>query len=50
MIGKNKMKSWKSAITTWEKRDKGEKPRNKFVNFEERSYDFAELEKRLARN
>lgn len=26
MIGKNKMKSWKSAINTWERHGKNEKP------------------------
>lgn len=52
MIGKNKMKSWKSAITTWEKRDNKPKatPTTKFSNFEERNYNFSELEKKFARN
>ena len=27
MIGKNKMKDWKSAVRTWEKREKKEKPK-----------------------
>lgn len=50
MIGKNKMKSWKSAITTWEKRDNKPKATTKFSNFEERNYNFSELEKKFARN
>lgn len=52
MIGKNKMKNWKSAITTWEKRDNKPKatPTTKFSNFEERNYNFSELEKKFARN
>ena len=27
MIGKNKMKDWKAAVRTWEKKDKDEKPK-----------------------
>ena len=55
MIGKNKMKDWKAAIRTWERRRKDEpvgmiKPLKKvsnFNNFQQRNYDFAELEKKL---
>jgi len=46
MIGKNKMKDWKSAVRTWEKKDNQEqKPKNKFKNFDSRSMDFSELER-----
>ena len=44
-IGKNKMKDWKSAVRTWERKDKeSPKPKNKFNNFDTRKYDFAALE------
>ena len=44
VIGKNgKMKDWKAAVRTWEKRSKPEK-KNKFDNFEGRKYDFERLE------
>ena len=35
MVGKNKMKDWKSAVRNWERRDK-EKSHNGFNNFEQR--------------
>ena len=35
MVGKNKMKDWKSAVRNWERRDK-EKNHNGFNNFEQR--------------
>ena len=48
MIGKNKMKDWKSAVRTWEKKDKEnsqpEKKGNKFNDFSQRKYDFDALE------
>ena len=58
MIGKNKMKSWKQAVVTWEKNNqdqtqtRGRPERtgntgNKFNNFPQRQYDFEELEKQL---
>ena len=51
MIGKNKMKDWHAAVRTWERsRSPKSPPVNKFHNFEERSYDFADLERRFARN
>ena len=47
MVGKNKMKSWKSAIITWEKR-REEKPKTtQFNNFHQRENDWASLEKEL---
>lgn len=46
MIGKNKMKDWKAAVRTWEKKDnQDKKPKNKFNNFDSRSMDFSELER-----
>lgn len=47
MIGKNKMKDWKAAVRTWEKKEK-EMPvtkKSKFDNFGQRKYDFGELER-----
>ena len=55
-VGNNPMKDWKACVRTWEKRDTGskrtspDKPITKFSNFEERTYNFSELEKRFARN
>lgn len=44
MIGKNHMKNWKSAVQTWERRQ--DKPKKTaFNNFNQRKYDFSELEK-----
>ena len=48
MVGKNKMKDWKAAVRNWERSSKQEtKPakQNQFHNFDERNYDFDELEK-----
>ena len=58
MIGKNKMKSWRQAVVTWEKNNRDQaqvrsRPErtgntgNKFNNFPQRKYDFEELEKQL---
>lgn len=50
MVGKNKMKDWKAAVRNWERSSKQEtKPakQNQFHNFDERNYDFDELEKWL---
>lgn len=50
MVEKNKMKDWKAAVRNWERSSKQEtKPakQNQFHNFDERNYDFDELEKRL---
>lgn len=56
MVGSNKMKDWKSAVRTWEKRD-NEKPKqqqatkiNKFNSFPQRDYsedDYLIMEQRL---
>ena len=44
-----KIKDWKACVRTWEKNNynKKEKPKNKFNNFEGRTYDATELEKLL---
>jgi predicted phage replisome organizer len=55
MVGKNKMKNWKSAVVTWEKRgiqrDGTQQPKpNKFNQFPQRTYTdqaMSELEKKL---
>lgn len=54
MIGKNKMKDWKAAVRNWNRRDKDEskqqakqKPKNRFHNFEQRTYDYEDLEQRF---
>lgn len=50
-VGNQSMKDWKAAVRTWEKRDRAkDKPKpkpNRFNNFEQRSYDFDELERKL---
>lgn len=57
MVGKNKMKDWRACVRTWEiKNRQNQKQRatpssnsnNSFHNFEQRDYDFVELEQRLA--
>ena len=49
MIGKNKMKDWKSAVRTWERSRKqsntGVETNKKIHNYDERDYDFDELMK-----
>ncbi len=50
MIGKNKMKSWKAALRTWEKPRDGPAPKsepNSFHNFDEHGYNYDNLEKKL---
>lgn len=52
-VGNNPMKDWKACVRTWEKRNNPipeKKPVTKFSNFEERTYNFSDLEKRFARN
>ena len=51
MIGKNKMKDWKAAVRTWEKKDKA-KPKSKSNSFtdgieKKQNYNFDELERLL---
>lgn len=46
MVGKNKMKDWKAAVRTWERRTKEEKqkePRNHFHNCESHGYDYEDI-------
>ena len=45
MIGKNKMKDWKSAVRTWERsrKDEEKKDKPKFDDFNQRSYDYDAL-------
>jgi hypothetical protein len=50
MVGKNKMKDWKAAVRTWEKRER-EKPqtKNAALNYEQRKYtddDIAAIERK----
>ena len=51
MVGKNKMKDWKAAVRNWGRKDAAAEPNNtkgnKFTNFEQRSYDYRELEGKL---
>lgn len=51
MIGKNRMKDWKAAVRTWERRGKKEGSpqgkQNQFNQFPQRDYDMKELEKKL---
>lgn len=51
MVGKNKMKDWKASVRTWEKSSNSTntKPKssNKFNNFQQRTYDYEELERQL---
>lgn len=52
MVGKNKMKDWRATVRNWNRSQrqelttKGEK-KNSFNNFDQRSYDYDELEKQL---
>ena len=49
MIGKNKMKNWKAAVITWEKREAGSsqpKPvQTRFHNFDQREYEKGTFDK-----
>lgn len=50
MIGKNKMKDWKAAVRTWEKRKRtepGAKSRNRFNNCESHGYDYEDILKQM---
>ena len=54
MIGKNKMKDWKATVRNWargQNKPAGSGPikpkKNAFQNFNQREYDFAELERQL---
>ena len=51
MVGKNKMKDWKAAVRNWARKDMAAKPNNtngnRFCNFEQREYNYDDLERRL---
>ena len=49
MVGKNKMKDWKAAIRTWERREQKDTKASKtaFHQFQQNDYDFNDLEKKL---
>lgn len=51
MVGKNKMKDWKATVRNWARQGRATKPNNtkgnRFTNFEQRSYDYDNLEKQL---
>lgn len=46
-VGGQPMKDWKAAVRTWERRDKGEDKLQKGHFENERSYNFAEIERTL---
>ena len=52
MVGKNKMKDWQAAVRNWIKgMDKKPAPKqNRFNDFQQRDYDYGELEKMLIAN
>ena len=47
MIGKNKMKDWKAAVRTWERKENKPAMATKQHFENQNSYDFADLEKKL---
>lgn len=59
LVGKSKMKDWKAAVRNWARQDEEKKKnaltnndlvkpkKNAFQNFNQRNYDFSELEKAL---
>ena len=50
-VGNQPMKDWKACVRTWERRDKSvQRTTNKFLNFEQRTYDMDELERKLLDN
>lgn len=50
MIGKNKMKSWQSAVGTWERRQKKDHKPNPFKEFKQNTYDYDSLESKIIAN
>lgn len=52
-VGNQKMKDWKAAFRTWEKRDgptaRSGTKKNSFLNFPQREYDYDALERALVR-
>lgn len=51
-IGKDTMKDWRAAVRTWARRDNKPKAQkdNKFNEFEQNTYDYDELERKLTAN
>ena len=49
-IGKNKMKSWQSAVGTWERRSKKDRKSNPFKEFPQNKYDYDSLESKIIAN
>lgn len=49
-IGKDTMKDWRAAVRTWARRDNKPKKDNKFNEFEQNTYDYDELERKLTAN
>ena len=50
-VGNQPMKDWKACVRTWERRDKSvQRTNNKFLNFEQRTYDMDDLERKLLEN
>lgn len=51
MVGRNKMKDWKAAVRNWERGQKerttDDKKKNKFQNFNQRTYDYDSMERKL---
>ena len=50
MVGKNKMKDWKAAVRTWERREVSNNPvkKNSFNDFSQKQdYDFSSIEEKL---
>lgn len=51
MVGSSHMKDWRAAVRNWSRRDKSVpyhgKPPNRFNNFQQRQYDYDELEQQL---
>lgn len=54
MVGKNKMKDWKAAIRNWERMDNSKSktvsPKKSKQSFDQRTYDYDELERQLIAN
>ena len=51
MVGRNKMKDWRATVRNWARQGRATNPNNtkgnKFANFNQREYDYDELEKQL---
>ena len=49
-VGKSAMKDWKACVRRWAKNAEQPKPQNRFNNFDQRGYDFGNLEQMLLEN